>query len=209
MNTINKFTFAEQEVKKSKFIAYIVPFFEFDEFCELLRNDHPKAAHIVWAYRHLNAYQQVVENSSDDGEPKGSSAPPVLDALRGANLINTAVLVVRYFGGTKLGIGGLVRAYSSSANLAINEAVKNGDLVKFEIRDIFKVAVNFSLLGRFDHFFLTRQLKATKEFDEHGALFSLLLTQSELTSVSEFLATLNGGFRLLALPLFAKNLGHL
>jgi len=68
-----------------------------------LRESHPKARHIVYAYRELNEFEQIVENSSDDGEPKGSSGVPVLNVLRGEDFINVAILVVRYFGGIKLG----------------------------------------------------------------------------------------------------------
>ena len=107
------------EVKKSKFIATLAPFKDFESLNKALRD--PKAAHVVWAYRYLNEFGQIVENSSDDGEPKGSSGPACLDALRGANLIDTAVLVVRYFGGIKLGAGGLIRAYGTAAN----EVTKN------------------------------------------------------------------------------------
>jgi len=77
-----------------------------------LKIEHPKARHIVYAYRELNEFNQIIENSSDDGEPKGSSGVPVLNVLRGEEFINVAILVVRYFGGIKLGIGGLVRAYT-------------------------------------------------------------------------------------------------
>jgi len=81
-----------------------------------LKSEHPKARHFVYAYRYLNEFDQIVENSSDDGEPKGTSGKPCLSVLAGQEIINTAVIVVRYFGGVKLGTGGLVRAYSDSVN---------------------------------------------------------------------------------------------
>ncbi|MGN8592033.1 UNVERIFIED_CONTAM: YigZ family protein, partial [Campylobacter jejuni] len=78
--------------------------------------------------RTLNEYNQIIEDKSDDGEPKGTSGIPSLNVLRGYDLVNTAVITVRYFGGTKLGTGGLVRAYSDAANAAIN----NASLLTFE-----------------------------------------------------------------------------
>ncbi len=123
MNYINKAFQTQIEVKKSKFISFLVPINEFKTFHSELKAKHPKANHIVWAYRELNEFKQIVENSSDDGEPKGGAGVPTLNAMRGANLINCAILTVRYFGGIKLGVGGMARAYSASANKVINSAV--------------------------------------------------------------------------------------
>ena len=110
------------EEKKSKFIAHLMPYPLFDEVMIRLKNEHPKARHHVYAYRYLNDFDQIVENSSDDGEPKGTSGKPSLAVLAGNELINTAVIIVRYFGGIKLGTGGLVRAYGDSVNEVIKIA---------------------------------------------------------------------------------------
>jgi len=108
------------EVKQSKFIAHLVPYDKYQTTLTYLKNKHPKARHFVTAYRYLNEYEQIVEHSSDDGEPKGTSGKPSLMVLQGQELINSAVIIVRYFGGTKLGTGGLVRAYSDAVNLVID-----------------------------------------------------------------------------------------
>ena len=110
------------EVKQSKFIAHLIPYNLYEVALQELKNEHPKARHFVTAYRYLNEFNQVVEHSSDDGEPKGTSGKPSLMVLQGQDLINTAVIIVRYFGGTKLGTGGLVRAYSDAVNLVIESA---------------------------------------------------------------------------------------
>ena len=109
------------EVKQSKFIAWLIPYDNYKLTLAKLKEQHPKARHFVTAYRYLNEYEQVVEHSSDDGEPKGTSGKPSLMVLQGQELINCAVVIVRYFGGTKLGMGGLVRAYSDAVNLVIAE----------------------------------------------------------------------------------------
>lgn len=124
MKTIEKEISAAQEIKKSSFIAYLAPLASFEALRARLRRQHPKARHIVWAYRALNEPGQIVENSSDDGEPKSTAGAPCLNALRGAELINAAVLVVRYFGGIKLGAGGLVRAYTDTVATALQQAVR-------------------------------------------------------------------------------------
>ena len=102
------------EVNRSKFITYLVPISEYDGLQEKLKQENPKANHVVYALRYLNEFDQVVENSSDDGEPKGCAGVPALNVLRGEELINCAVLIVRYFGGIKLGTGGMARAYAQS-----------------------------------------------------------------------------------------------
>ena len=110
------------EVKQSKFIAHLLPYTHYEYFLEQLKTQHPKARHFVTAYRYLNEYEQIVEHASDDGEPKGTSGKPSLMVLQGKELIDTAVIIVRYFGGTKLGTGGLVRAYSDAVNLVCESA---------------------------------------------------------------------------------------
>lgn len=110
------------EVTKSKFIAHLCPYTDFEKVLNRLKNEHPKARHFVYAYRYLNEFDQIVENASDDGEPKGTSGKPTLAVLAGNELINTAVITVRYFGGTLLGTGGLVRAYGDAVNAVVKVA---------------------------------------------------------------------------------------
>ncbi|ASM35587.1 phosphoenolpyruvate carboxykinase (ATP) [Campylobacter sputorum subsp. bubulus] len=203
MQSINEIFTAKQEIKKSTFISYLCPFDEFKTLHEKLKLEHPKAVHIVWAYRHYNEFFQIVENQSDDGEPKGTSGPPSLNALRGANLINCGVFVVRYFGGIKLGTGGLVRAYSTSVNLAINGA----NLIPFEIKDDCIFFIPFILTRKFEYFFEKENLQITnKTFNQNGCVVECKLTQNAFASLLEFSTNLeNQGFNFLALPLFAKD----
>ena len=179
------------EVKKSKFIATLAPFKDFESLNKALRDEHPKAAHVVWAYRYLNEFGQIVENSSDDGEPKGSSAPALLAALRGAELVDTCALVVRYFGGIKLGIGGLVRAYGASANEAIKSAKDMGVLEFFEKKESLKVFVPFALISRCEHFAKTKNINFSQEFSAMGCDFSFSINKSQKAELIKFCATLN------------------
>ncbi|MFT7859403.1 MAG: YigZ family protein [Sulfurimonas sp.] len=128
------------EVKQSKFIAHLIPYKLYETTLASLKEQHPKARHFVTAFRYLNEFDQVVEHSSDDGEPKGTSGKPSLMVLQGQELINTAVIIVRYFGGTKLGTGGLVRAYSDAVNQVIGEA----ELVVYEKEFTQKVGIDYS-----------------------------------------------------------------
>ncbi len=122
MKTVERSYVSQTEVNRSKFITYLVPISEFDGLQEKLKTKNPKANHVVYALRYLNEYDQIVENSSDDGEPKGCAGIPILNVLRGEALINCAVLIVRYFGGIKLGTGGMARAYALAVKDVLNEA---------------------------------------------------------------------------------------
>ncbi|MEW5832508.1 MAG: YigZ family protein [Campylobacterota bacterium] len=122
MKTVHSLYSDSIEIKGSKFIAHLMPIAMFESEMVRLRAEHPKAVHWVSASRSLNEFDQVVESSSDDGEPKGTSGKPTLAVLQGHELINAAIITVRYFGGTKLGPGGLVRAYADSANAAVGTA---------------------------------------------------------------------------------------
>lgn len=112
----------------------------FEQTLAQLKAEHPKARHYVTAFRHLNAYAQVVEGSSDDGEPKGTSGKPSLAVLAGHDLIEVAVITVRYFGGTKLGTGGLVRAYTQ----AVSDAVAAAQLCTYVRMELLRFTCGYS-----------------------------------------------------------------
>ena len=114
MNLLNKTLL---EIKKSKFIAYyyeVESVFEVAEILETLKKEHKKARHIPYAYKIDNEIKK-----SDDKEPSGTSGMPILNIIEKNNLNHVLIAVVRYFGGTKLGAGGLIRAYSNSAKEVI------------------------------------------------------------------------------------------
>ena len=108
------------EVMKSKFTAFVFPATQIEEFnlrLEQIRKANPKARHIVYAYR-----IGVNSKSTDDKEPKGTAGRPLLELLNKKNLKNVAIIVARYYGGTLLGAGRLLRAYLNSAVSAIEKA---------------------------------------------------------------------------------------
>ncbi len=114
----------EQIIEKSRFIAYLHSCGspeEAKEYLAGLRKEHPKATHVVHAYYFGDRVAPLC-GSSDDGEPKGTAGRPVLEAIISKIARNMVVAVVRYFGGKKLGAGGLVRAYHGAAVEALNLA---------------------------------------------------------------------------------------
>ena len=105
------------EISKSKFYSYLYNFNKMEDFkqkLEELKKEHKKATHICYAY--IIDDNGTKEKAYDDGEPKGTAGMPMLNVLKRKNLRNVAVFVIRYFGGVKLGAGGLVRAYTKSVS---------------------------------------------------------------------------------------------
>ncbi|NLI61908.1 MAG: YigZ family protein [Methanosarcinaceae archaeon] len=136
-NTIEKDAVTEIDINKSKFLGFSF-FVENREDAENKIKAHNEkykdATHNVYAYRVVDESAEVY---SDDGEPSGTSGPPILDILRKRNYTNTLIIVTRYFGGILLGTGGLVKAYSTSASITLEESgvlkAGKGKEVEFEI----------------------------------------------------------------------------
>ena len=120
MKTIQKQASSMIEVNKSKFVAIAMPLNNVDDFKDILKNvqkEHSKAKHVVYAYR-----VGVKSKSCDDQEPKGTAGRPMMELLNKRNLDQIALVVVRYFGGVKLGASRLLRTYVAAANAALNTA---------------------------------------------------------------------------------------
>jgi uncharacterized YigZ family protein len=121
--TIEKSAVAEFKDRGSKFIGYAYPVKNVDEFKDRLnevKKEHPKATHHCFAYR--LGLDGNTFRVSDDGEPSGTAGRPILGQIDSKELVNTLVVVVRYFGGTLLGVPGLINAYKSAAALALQIA---------------------------------------------------------------------------------------
>jgi uncharacterized YigZ family protein len=120
MKTVTESTKTTLEVMKSKFISILMPLDNPDDFksiLKVLQKEHSKAKHIVYAYKVGNKTK-----SCDDQEPKGTAGRPLMELLLKKELDNVALIVVRYFGGTKLGAGRLLRTYVQAGVNAINAA---------------------------------------------------------------------------------------
>lgn len=130
MDTLIERAEAEITVKKSRFIAIAIPASNLEEVkkaVESVRKEHPEANHVVHAAVVGNA--GTIYSSSDDKEPKNTAGRPALEVLKGRHITNIAVCIVRYFGGTLLGTGGLVKAYGDSCK-AVLEKVRTERLAE-------------------------------------------------------------------------------
>ncbi len=122
-NTIKKSTTGFFKEKGSKFFSYAYPVSSLDEVKDrlnALRKEHFSARHHCYAYK-IGPFGKTIR-ANDDGEPSNSAGNPILGQIQAFELTNTLVVVVRYFGGTKLGVGGLIQAYKTSAQEALFEA---------------------------------------------------------------------------------------
>nr|WP_324258289.1 YigZ family protein [Cellvibrio fontiphilus] len=111
------------EEKNSEFLTFLHPVTSREEALaqvDLYRQQYPDAAHVCWAYVIGNTRQPQTQAFSDDGEPSGTAGKPMLHVLTERDVGNSLAVVVRYFGGVKLGAGGLVRAYSGAVSQAVN-----------------------------------------------------------------------------------------
>ena len=170
------------KVKDSKFYASIFSInnrSEAEEKIAEIKDKYSDASHNVSAFR-VESKAGIIEYFHDDGEPAGSSGPPVLEAIKGADLINTVIVVTRYFGGTKLGIGGLIRAYGNSARIAINQAGIE------ELNQFFLISVegNFNQIGN-----ILGQLEANKAeilntvYNEKGGTVKSIISSEKYKSL--------------------------
>ena len=146
--TVKKDAFAETEIKKSRFLAHIAEVRSEEEAEALIKETKKKyydASHSCSAYI-LNS-DKGIRHSSDDGEPSGTAGKPILDVISGAGLSNVIVIVTRYFGGTELGTGGLVRAYSG----VTAEVLKNSEIVEVTDARLTEFVIDYGLLPKLQH----------------------------------------------------------
>ncbi|MDB2705074.1 IMPACT family protein [Pseudomonadota bacterium] len=136
---------ADYDIKKSHFIGAIFPCNTEREALQCLRklaSEHPSANHLAFAWRIRQDDGFINERCHDAGEPSGTAGRPILAPLEGNSLINAVVGVVRYFGGVKLGTGGLARAYGTAAKLAIEGA----ELLPWVEHTTFELLLDYSQL---------------------------------------------------------------
>ena len=142
--------------KKSRFIATVVPVHTEEEalkFIEAMKKKYWNATHNCFAY--VIGEHDELQRCSDDGEPGGTAGKPMLDVLTGEEIHNAAIVVTRYFGGTLLGTGGLVRAYSSAAKQGLASSVIITKIPGVKLR----LATDYAGLGKIQYIFGQRGIK--------------------------------------------------
>lgn len=149
----------EKEIKKSIFIAEIFPVRSEKEGMEILesiRKKYKDASHHCWAMR--TGTEQIQEKSGDDGEPQGTAGHPMLRIFQMKGMTNILAVVTRYFGGIKLGAGGLTRAYSSS----LSETLAEAETVVYTPHLKMELKIPYPALGAFEHYMEGTDIRITE-----------------------------------------------
>lgn len=187
--TIEGFAFDETVEKKSRFIGYIKPVSTEEEalsFINEISKKHWDATHNVYAY---NIKDGNISRCSDDGEPAKTAGAPVLDVILKEEITNVVIVVTRYFGGTLLGTGGLVKAYSKSAKLALNKAQNITMTNCIE----FIVSIPYTLYGKCENEFKNNDvIIVDKEFSDDVNIIAIC-KENTFETLKEKFEELSGG----------------
>lgn len=185
--TIGENVVTEVKIKGSRFLGFAFPFSDKTTFKTLIKNvkeEHPKASHFCFAYR--LGTDGTDFRSSDDGEPSGTAGKPILGQLDSKNVTNTLIVVVRYFGGTMLGVPGLIDAYKTTASLLLQltPIIRKNIAVKISVEcDYTSLHVVLTILKKYnsDNINIEQGLfcRITAEADKK----SFLQLKEELTDV--------------------------
>ncbi|WP_152655260.1 YigZ family protein [Oceanobacillus sp. CFH 90083] len=146
--TVNQQGTDEIVIQKSRFIANVKRVEseeEAQEFIQSIKKEHRDATHNCSAY--IIGETDHIQKANDDGEPSGTAGVPILEVLKKKGLKDTAVVVTRYFGGIKLGAGGLIRAYGS----ATTQGIKTTGIVRRELMQGISITVEYTLLGKLEN----------------------------------------------------------
>lgn len=180
----------ELEIKKSIFLATLIPVKNEEEAQEAIakmKKEKRDATHNCSAYR--IGTERIYEKSSDDGEPQGTAGHPMLHVLQMNELTNTLAIVTRWFGGIKLGAGGLTRAYTQS----LADAVKEADLVRYTPHEKYTVSFPYTTAGAFEnHIKGTDIIVKDRQFSDKVTVTFLTLPDKAETH-TRWLADATGG----------------
>lgn len=148
-------------IEKSKFICYmkhITTEQEFKDYLNIIKKKHYDADHVCSGF-----ISNVIKRSNDDGEPSGTAGAPILNVLEKNNLNEMCALVVRYFGGIKLGAGGLIRAYSN----AVSECIKNGTLIEDIEYPKYSITLPYDIANKIEHFVKNDAVLLNTKYEEN------------------------------------------
>lgn len=174
---------AEIVIKKSKFIAHTFKIESKEQAEEILQKNKKKyfdAKHNCYAYRIIQKDCSILEKSSDDGEPSKTAGSPMLDILKGKELVNVLVIVTRYFGGILLGTGGLVRAYSDACSLAIEKS----KMREAKIVNKYEAEISYQDLKKLKYLCEKENIKTENETYNQNITIEIYAAEKEMQTLA-------------------------
>ena len=175
--------------KGSRFIAYLYPIqseLDIKDIIAELKSIHPKASHHCWALR--LSQDRSIFRINDDGEPSGTAGRPILNTLLSFDLTNVIAVVVRYFGGTLLGIPGLINAYKT----ATNEAIQASEIIEKTVDLVFKIEFSHSVMNEVMKVVKEEHIKIFNQSFDLNCTFNLEIRQSQVNKVIDRLEKIEG-----------------
>jgi len=188
--TVRGFGSHEIEIEKSRFICYINEAKseqDAQQFILEIKKKHSDANHNCSAY--LIGEKDEIQKASDDGEPSGTAGVPMLEVLKKRGLKDTVVVVTRYFGGKKLGAGGLIRAYGQSVSESLNEV----GIVERTLVKVINIKVSYKLLGKVEHAMRNSNYHLEKVNHLEEVEFELWIKINEVNTFTEWMVELTNG----------------
>ena len=175
--------------KGSRFIAYLYPIqseLDIKDIIAELKSIHPKASHHCWALR--LSQDRSIFRINDDGEPSGTAGRPILNTLLSFDLTNVIAVVVRYFGGTLLGIPGLINAYKT----ATMEAIQASEIIEKTVDLVFKIEFSHSVMNEVMKVVKDENIKIFNQNFDLNCTFNLEIRQSQVNKVIDRLEKIEG-----------------
>ena len=188
--TVRGFGSHEIEIEKSRFICYINEVKneqDAQQFILEIKKKHSDANHNCSAY--LIGEKDEIQKASDDGEPSGTAGVPMLEVLKKRGLKDTVVVVTRYFGGKKLGAGGLIRAYGQSVSEGLNEV----GIVERTLVKVINVRISYKLLGKVEHALRNSNYNLERVNHLEEVEFELWIKINEVNTFTEWMVELTNG----------------
>ncbi|MDU1985106.1 MAG: YigZ family protein [Streptococcus parasanguinis] len=180
----------QEEIKKSKFICHVKRVFSEEEagdFINAIKKEHYKATHNCSAF--IIGEQSDIKRTSDDGEPSGTAGVPMLGVLENHRITNSCVVVTRYFGGIKLGAGGLIRAYAGS----VAQAVREIGLVEIKEQVVLGITLSYSQYQEFANFLKDHQLAEQDPMFTDQVMTTIFVDKENTNSITAALVEFYNG----------------
>lgn len=177
-------------INKSRFIGYAMPINSEEEalaFIDKIKTNHRDATHNVYAY--VFGKDSNIQRFSDDGEPSGTAGIPVLEVIKKENLRNVVVVVTRYFGGTKLGAGGLIRAYTRGAKIGLD----SGNMVDMILHAKIKIRIDYTLYGKVENYLINENYIVDESVFDDAVNVFVYIEDSKIEDFTKIITDLTNG----------------